>query len=105
MWEQVDHWLQWHKKWMTDKFLELDAEGIETDTTTIYRVLVKCEKTFEAQKLDGCLNVCRTILEQVNGFRPHVPLIIALRQQGIAATPAPAAGRRFALTAAATAAP
>ncbi|KAH8098241.1 dynein light chain binding protein [Aureococcus anophagefferens] len=83
MWEQVDHWLQYHKKWMSDDFLKLDAEGIETDTTTIYRVLVKCEKTFEAQKLDGCLNVCRTILGQVNEFRPHVPLVIALRQQGM----------------------
>ena len=39
------------------------------------------------------------------GARRALAIAAALRQQGIAATPAPAAGRRFALTAAATAAP
>lgn len=28
MWKRVDDWMIWHKKWMNDPFLSLDAEEV-----------------------------------------------------------------------------
>jgi len=83
MWTMVDLWLHSQKTWLGDAFLSLDAQQIDTDTTTIFRALTKCEKAFDAAQLAGCGAVVKEILHQVNGFRPHVPLITALRQQGM----------------------
>lgn len=30
LWKRVDDWMSWHKGWMNDSFLSLDAEEVET---------------------------------------------------------------------------
>lgn len=30
LWKRVDDWMTWHKGWMNDSFLSLDAEEVKT---------------------------------------------------------------------------
>lgn len=32
LWKRVDDWTAWHKGWMNDSFLSLDAEEVNTHT-------------------------------------------------------------------------
>ena len=41
MWNGIDNWMRWHENWMKDPVLSIDAEKMEKDTETMYRMLNK----------------------------------------------------------------
>ena len=71
LWENTDNWLKWQKKWMNDSFMTLDAEKIEKDVGAASKNLNKALKFFEKAGLDGCLQIARTMRNQVS--RPRHP--------------------------------
>lgn len=92
LWDHVDRWLAAQKEWRSAPFLEICAEAVDAETTAIARALTKCQKFFTAPpttadfdeaSLSGCLDVTRTVLAQVDKFKPRVPLLISLKQEGM----------------------
>ena len=83
LWTSVDDWTKWEKAWKGDSFLTLDAEDIEKKATTLFRSLTKAYKFFEKKGVAGYTDIARDAKEQVDAFRPNLPLITALRNPGM----------------------
>eukprot|EP01029_Cantina_marsupialis_P009143 TRINITY_DN2137_c0_g4_i1.p1 TRINITY_DN2137_c0_g4~~TRINITY_DN2137_c0_g4_i1.p1 ORF type:complete len:4119 (-),score=1448.16 TRINITY_DN2137_c0_g4_i1:93-12449(-) len=83
LWETTDNWLVWHDSWLKDPFLELDAETMERSMGTLWKNIFRSSKTFEKMGIKGCLDIAAKIKEEIDGFRPHIPLVISLRNPGM----------------------
>ena len=83
LWESVSTWLNSKEHWMHCAFTELDSEHITKTIDTLSKNLNKCSKTFERQKINGCLTIAQTIRNQVQEFKPYCPMITALRNPGM----------------------
>jgi hypothetical protein len=67
--------------WLTDPFENLEPEQMEKDLTQAFRDTLKAYKFF--QDIPDCLAVAKTIRQQIESFRPSMPLVTALRQPGM----------------------
>lgn len=83
LWESVDDWQKYHKQWMEDSFLSLDAEQINTLVERLQKDLSKAYKAFNSPNVEGCLDIAATIKKEVADFAPYCPLITALRTPGM----------------------
>lgn len=81
LWLTTDDWLRSHRLWMSDSFLSLDPEALETNINTAYKTIVKCIKAFK--DLPGCLAVAQEVKGMIEEFHPFVPLIQGLRNPGM----------------------
>ena len=69
--------------WLGDPFTSLSPETIEKDVTAASRNMARSVKAFERLGLDGCLIIARQIRDEVDAFKPNLPLITALRNPGM----------------------
>ncbi|GMI07902.1 hypothetical protein TrRE_jg5473 [Triparma retinervis] len=83
LWLTVDEWQKKLKHYKESAFLELDAEGIEKHVDKSARTLAKNVKFFEKNSLSGCLEIAKQVKASVDEFKPTVPIIIALCNQGM----------------------
>ena len=83
LWTSVDDWTRWEKAWLNDSFLTLDAEDIDKKANVLFRSLNKAYKYFERQNVGGYMDIAKSAKEQVDAFRPRLPLISALRNPGM----------------------
>ncbi|CAB1101954.1 unnamed protein product [Ectocarpus sp. CCAP 1310/34] len=83
LWKRVDDWMNWHKGWMNDSFLSLDAEEVEKNVTVVSKALIKAGRFFEANGLEGCSKIAHSVREQVDEFLPLLPVISGLRTAGM----------------------
>ena len=81
LWVSADNWLRSYDAWMNDAFETLEPEVMEKDIQSWFRDTLKAFKFF--QELPDCLAVAKTIRQQIETFRPHMPLIAALRNPGM----------------------
>ncbi|CAM9701659.1 unnamed protein product, partial [Ectocarpus sp. 12 AP-2014] len=75
--------MTWHKGWMNDSFLSLDAEEVEKNVTVVSKALIKAGRFFEANGLEGCSKIASSVREQVDEFLPFLPVISGLRTAGM----------------------
>eukprot|EP00752_Nemacystus_decipiens_P010663 g9495.t1 len=83
LWKRVDDWMTWHKGWMNDSFLSLDAEEVEKNVTVVSKALAKAGRFFEANGLEGCSKIATCVRDQVDEFMPFLPVITGLRTAGM----------------------
>ncbi|CAM9225721.1 unnamed protein product, partial [Ectocarpus sp. 4 AP-2014] len=83
LWKRVDDWMTWHKGWMNDSFLSLDAEEVEKNVAVVSKALIKAGRFFEANGLEGCSKIASSVREQVDEFLPLLPVITGLRTAGM----------------------
>ncbi|CCI45148.1 unnamed protein product [Albugo candida] len=83
LWRTANNWIKEHKKWMDSPFMDLNGEEIESFVESSWGMIQKAVKHFEKAELKGCMEVANTIRTQIAAFRPHVPLILALRNPGM----------------------
>lgn len=81
LWLTTDDWLKAHKVWMTESFLHLDAEAVESQVSNAGKTLAKCVKAFK--DVPGCRAIAEEVLGWVEEFKPYLPLIQALRNPGM----------------------
>eukprot|EP01135_Chromosphaera_perkinsii_P003004 Nk52_evm26s232 gene=Nk52_evmTU26s232 len=81
LWVTTADWLKWKESWMTDPFTELDPEAIEKQLTDSWKTMFKSVKHFK--DLPGCLAVASQVKEEMDEFKPNLPLIISLRNPGM----------------------
>jgi dynein heavy chain, axonemal len=85
LWDTANAWLKQHKSWMQDAFVNINAELIEREAGAMGRNMTRSVKAFEKIGIEGCLVVAKEIRDQTEGFKPLIPLVIALRNPGMRA--------------------
>lgn len=83
LWKTANNWLREHKKWMEGAFLDINGEEIETFVEANWSSIQKALKQFEKLNVKGCSSIASTIKDDIAAFRPHVPLILSMRNPGM----------------------
>mgnify|MGYP000067473068 CR=1 FL=1 len=83
LWETVGNWLKQHNEWMNDPFLSLNAEAMEKTHSVASKNMHRSVKAFQKGDTPGCLAIAQEIKAKVDEFKPHIPLVIALRNPGM----------------------
>ncbi|RHY24853.1 hypothetical protein DYB25_001221 [Aphanomyces astaci] len=83
LWASSYNWIQSRKQWTQGSFTDVNAEEIEKSVDTYSTSIQKASKFFANSGNDVCAKIAETIKEQINVFKPYVPLIVALRNPGM----------------------
>jgi dynein heavy chain, axonemal len=83
LWDSAEKWLSNKEIWTNGSFLSLDAELVENSVNTLLRNLNKSAKTFDRVNLPQCGAITTQLRDEVDVFRPKVPVITALRNPGM----------------------
>ncbi|KAJ1569497.1 Dynein heavy chain 1, axonemal [Cladochytrium tenue] len=81
LWSTAYDWVKWREQWLHGSFLGLNAEDVEKNLTNAWRTIFKSIKMFK--NLPGCLSVANQLKEEMDDFKPYLPLIQALRNPGM----------------------
>ena len=83
LWGTASEWVSLFDVWMKGLFVDLNAEEVEQKVDRYYNAINKASKYFVKMELVEQVNIVDTIKNQVNAFRPEVPLIVSLRNPGM----------------------
>jgi len=84
LWTTVETWEISQKSWRTDDFEKLDAVYLEETVDNAKKLSAKCMKVFRSKDNMGpILKIAEAINKKVNEFVPNVPIIMALRTEGM----------------------
>ena len=83
LWDTADQWLTASAQWHSSSFVSLEAEQIEQDVSTYKNAIQKAFKFFDRNSLTDQSQIAKEIKDQVKQFEPYVPIIVALRNQGM----------------------
>ena len=83
LWDSCEKWLSNKETWTNGSFIDLDSEVVEQAVNTLLRNLNKSAKTFERNGLAQCNVIAAQVRDEVDKFRPKVPLIVSLRNRGM----------------------
>ena len=83
LWDTADQWLTASAQWHSSSFVSLEAEQIEQDVSTYKNAIQKAFKFFDRNNLSDQSAIAKEIKDQVKSFEPYVPIIVALRNQGM----------------------
>jgi len=83
LWDSCEKWLSNKETWTNGSFMDLDSEVVEQSVNTLLRNLNKSAKTFERNGLAQCNVIAAQVRDEVDQFRPKVPLIVSLRNRGM----------------------
>ncbi|KAJ3087451.1 Dynein heavy chain 1, axonemal [Quaeritorhiza haematococci] len=81
LWLTASDWFKWKASWLHGPFLDLNAEDVEKNLMNAWRNIFKSVKHFK--QIPGCLAVANQVKEEMDAFKPNLPLIQALRNPGM----------------------
>jgi dynein heavy chain len=84
LWLTAASWLVNKEKWHSGKFDEIDAAQLEKEIFTGVKLLFKVCRFFADKNLVGIYDIAERVRIELEAFRPYVPLIVALRTEGLA---------------------
>lgn len=74
-------WLKWYEIWMDNPLVNIDAEAIERTITEMHKTMVKSARIFV--DIPAVQNAALQIKEEIEAFKPYIPLIQGLRNPGM----------------------
>eukprot|EP00658_Telonema_sp_P-2_P054027 TRINITY_DN4285_c0_g6_i2.p1 TRINITY_DN4285_c0_g6~~TRINITY_DN4285_c0_g6_i2.p1 ORF type:complete len:1070 (-),score=382.92 TRINITY_DN4285_c0_g6_i2:61-3270(-) len=83
LWLTTDDWLQWHSAWTNDPFDTLDAEEITNNTLQALKNMQKCCREPKFKDKAPILKIAEEIRAQIEDFKPVLPVLRYLRQDGM----------------------
>jgi dynein heavy chain len=83
LWDCAEKWLSTKEIWTNGPFLNLQADTVENSVNVLLRNLGKSAKTFDRLGLPQCAAIASQVRDEVDVFRPKVPIILALRNPGM----------------------
>jgi dynein heavy chain len=81
LWLTANDWLKSKEQWINGSFIELNSEEVEKNHMNGTRNIFKSIKIFKNSP--GCLEVANQIKDEMEEFKPYIPLIQALRNPGM----------------------
>jgi len=83
LWDVAAKWTDALHGWTDGDFAKLDPEACETQVDMSFNTITKTARYFEQQGKAEQAKIANDIKSQVVAFRPHVPMIVALRNPGM----------------------
>jgi dynein heavy chain len=83
LWTTTKEWIDSYKTWTSGKFVDLNAELIETEVEKYFTAINRAQKYFVKQDLELQTEIASTIKNQIALFRPEVPALVVLRNPGM----------------------
>jgi dynein heavy chain len=83
LWTTVETWKKSYESWLNDPFDELDAANVEETVDNANKIMAQCLRAFKDKDLPKILDIANGIKDAVEIFKPQVPIVIALRTDGM----------------------
>ena len=83
LWVTADVWIKRKKEWLDGGFLEIDAEDLEAVVQESFKTMFKQARFFAQKDIAGCAEVASTLRDEIEEFKPCVPVAKALRNPGM----------------------
>ncbi|XP_018331814.1 dynein heavy chain 1, axonemal-like [Agrilus planipennis] len=81
LWVTASDWMKWHEIWMDNPLVNIDGEAIEPTMADMYKIMQKSIRIFA--DIEAVQTVAMRIRDEMDEFRPMVPLLKALRNPGM----------------------
>ncbi|KAL6620932.1 hypothetical protein LY90DRAFT_662178 [Neocallimastix californiae] len=81
LWETAYEFQTKYSTWMNGKFIDINAEDVENDVTTMYKAMMRLIKVFD--NLAVPRKVAENIRNKLEKFKVHLPLLSAFRNPGM----------------------
>jgi dynein heavy chain len=83
LWTVVETWKKSHASWLNDPFDEIDAQQVEDCVDNSAKVMAQVLRYFRDKELPDILKIAEGVRVQVEEFKPQVPVVVALRTEGM----------------------
>ena len=83
LWVTADNWIKKKQEWLDGPFLEVDADDLEAVVNESFKTMFKQARTFSNQNVKGCAEVATNLRNEIDEFKPIVPVAKALRNPGM----------------------
>eukprot|EP00397_Hematodinium_sp_SG-2012_P000066 GEMP01000066.1.p1 GENE.GEMP01000066.1~~GEMP01000066.1.p1 ORF type:complete len:3524 (+),score=879.37 GEMP01000066.1:529-10572(+) len=84
LWSTAYAWQQNKESWLDGQFDDIDAKVLDQEVTNGIKLLFKTIKSLKAEEAaDSIVSIAEQIKTELVDFQPSVPLIIALRNDGM----------------------
>ena len=80
LWLVAHDWQRCQREWLDGPLLKLDPDEVEKSFTTWTRSMAKALKTFKELAVGS---IAKTIKQEMEDFRPFLPVVVALRNPGM----------------------
>nr|XP_022908003.1 dynein heavy chain 1, axonemal-like [Onthophagus taurus] len=81
LWITASDWLRNKEIWMDNPLVNIDGDSIERVTNDMQKMMIKLSRTF--QDIPAVQDIAILIRDEIEEFKPNVPLIQALRNPGM----------------------
>jgi dynein heavy chain len=83
LWTTIDEWNKKHDSWLNGKFDELDAAQLEEMVENSNKTLAQVSRVLRDKEQPEILKIAESKKQDVEAFKPYVPLALALRTEGM----------------------
>ena len=83
LWTTVDDWFSNHKSWLNDPWEDLNAPDMQEKVLNYIKTSNKTIRYFREKDMTAILKIGETVKQDLDQFKPLVPVAIALRKEGM----------------------
>jgi len=83
MWTTIDEWNVQHESWFNGSFDDVDPTKVEELVERAQKTMALVLRNFRDKEVPGILKICESIKTDVVDFNVQVPIIQALRTDGM----------------------
>ncbi len=83
LWITADAWIKNNASWLNDPWDTLDAVAAEKFVEDGSRTLMQVIRFFKDRNIDAVLKIAQKVRQEIEEFKPKVPLMVALRKPGM----------------------
>lgn len=81
LWMTVSDWQRWRDSWLNDPLMSINAEDVEKNVNESYKIMHKSVRLFQESPV--VQDVASEIKNQIEEFKPFIPLFQGLRNPGM----------------------
>jgi dynein heavy chain len=85
LWITADVWIERKKEWQDGLFTNIDADDLENVVQDSFKTMFKQARFFSQKGVEGCASVATQLRDEIDEFKPCVPVAKALRNPGMRA--------------------
>ena len=83
LWSTAFDWTKQHHACMNEPFAKLDPFAVEKNVDSFRRGITKCQRNNTIKSNAAVLKIADTVSQQIDDFKPQMPIVTALAQEGM----------------------